>query len=321
MSMDDEGRGASMDGVRVVVLTHGTAGEYGPLLDSLQHDGMGLDHVVVVHNPSAPGEPPPPVPEGCELISAERNLGYTGGMNLGIERLLGRDGDLLLVLTHDARFRPGALRALVGAARRNPSFGVLGPALVHQGTNDPFSFGGLTRVNGERAHIRERPDSDGEVAPCDWIDGGTMLFRVDLLRRIGGFDKRFFIYCEDAEICLRATRAGLGVGVVSDALAEQAPGGAKRLGPWSYLMTRNGAAYTYRARGWRGLAHALAAAARIVAFNLLRTVARGLGLRGGSPAEPWTLAVGTAGGMLALLTRRWGPPPARLPGSGDVKNA
>jgi GT2 family glycosyltransferase len=309
-----------MEGVRAVVLTHGAGGEYGPLLDSLAAGGMALEKVVVVHNPSAPGEEAPPVPAGCEVISAARNLGYTGGMNLGIDRQIGRGGDLLLILTHDARFRGDALQRLVGAARGNSEYGVLGPALVHAGTDEPFSFGGVTRPNGVRTHLRERPAAGGEIAPCDWVDGGTMLFRVDLLERIGGFDERFFIYCEDAEICLRATAAGYRVGVVPDALADQAPGGAKRLGPWAYLMTRNGAAYTYRARGWRGLASVLAGSARIVAVNLARVVARGLRLRRGSPAEPWALTVGTARGMLALLTRRWGPPPAGLPGSGDVSN-
>jgi len=307
-----------MDGVRAVVLTHGTNGQYGPLLDSLQRGGLALDHVVVVHNPSAPGEPAPAVPQGCEVLSAGRNLGYTGGMNLGIEHQLGRGGDLLLILTHDARFRGDALEALVGAARRNPDYGVLGPALVYSGTDTPFSFGGVTRRNAVMSHIRERPS--GEIAPCDWIDGGTMLFRADLLKRLDGFDSRFFIYCEDAEICLRVTEAGYGVGLVPDALADQSPGGANRVGPWAYLMTRNGTAYAYRAKGWRGLASAVGRSSKIVLINLLRTLARGLRLRKGSPAEPWALSVGTAGGLLALLLRRWGPPPKSLPGSGDVKN-
>jgi GT2 family glycosyltransferase len=308
-----------MDGVRAVVLTHGTDGRFGPLLDSLQREGLALERVVVVHNPSAPNEQPPAVPAGCELIAAPRNLGYTGGMNLGIERQLGRDGDILLVLTHDARFHPGALRALVDAARSDDAYGVLGPALVLEGSGEPFSFGGITRANGERTHIHERPRTAGRIAPCDWVDGGTMLFRADLLREIGGFDERFFIYCEDAEICWRASEAGAGVGLVPDAVADQSPGGASRIGPWSYLMTRNGAAYARRARGRRALADSIGRAAKIAGLNLLRAIARGLRVRRGSPAEPWALAVGTSRGAIDALRGRWGPPPS-LPGSGDVTN-
>jgi GT2 family glycosyltransferase len=308
-----------VEGVRAVVLTHGTDALYGPLLDSLQREGLALERVVVVHNPTAPGEQPPPVPEGCEMLGAGRNLGYTGGMNLGIERQLRGDGDLLLIVTHDARLHPGALATLVDVARRNPGYGVIGPALHLEGTGRPFSFGGLTGSNGERTHIRERPEGGGEIFACDWIDGGTMLFRTDLLRQIGGFEERFFMYCEDAEICWRATSAGFGVGLVPEAVADQSPGSTRRIGPWAYTMTRNGAAYAFWARGWRGLAFSVGGAFRVVAVNLLRVAARGLRLREGSPAEPWALAVGAGRGVLDLLLRRWGPPPS-LPGSGDVKN-
>lgn len=42
----------------------------------------------------------------------------------------------------------------------------------------------------------------------DWVNGAFMLFRADLFRRLGGFDERFFMYCEDVDICLRLQLAG-----------------------------------------------------------------------------------------------------------------
>ena len=308
-----------MDGVRAVVLTYGTGGEYEPLLESLLREGLAPDHIVVIHNPAKPGERLPAVPRGCEVLSANQNLGYAAGMNLGIDRQLDRDGDLLLVLTHDARLHPGALPTLVDAARLHPAYGVLGPTLVVSGADTPFSFGGMTRANGTMTHIHDRPRADNGIARCDWVDGGTLLIRVDLLKRIGGFDERFWMYCEDAEFCLRASRAGFVVGVASDAQASQSPGSGKRLGPWAYLMTRNGAAYAYRARGGRALAFVIGRAGLLISLNLIRATARGLRFRKGSPSEPWALAVGTARGVLDFCRGRWGPPPS-LPGSGDVVN-
>jgi GT2 family glycosyltransferase len=308
----------NLDGLRAVVLTHGSGGAYGPLLATLTEEGLPLDRVVVVHNPTDPSEPRPSLPEGCELIAADRNRGYSVGMNLGLERQLERDGDLLLVLTHDARFEPGALGRMVEAIRADSDYGVVGPALVLE-SGAPFSFGGFTTDDGLLFHKQDQPVADGEIAPCDWVDGGTMLFRSELLRQVGGFEERFFIYCEDAEICWRVSRAGGRVGVVVAARAEQAPGGAKRLGPWSYLLTRNGTFYAVEVRGRRGLIGSLRRALAKIALNLARTAARRLRLRKGSPAEPWALTVGTARGLVDYLRRRWGPPPA-LPGSGDVKN-
>jgi GT2 family glycosyltransferase len=148
-----------------------------------------------------------------------------------------------------------------------------------------------------------------------------MLVRRGVFELVGDFDERFWGYCEEADLCLRARRAGFSVGVVPAARADQAPGGSKRLGAWAYLMTRNGIEYARRAAGLRGLLASTSRAVWLVALNLLRTVLRALRLRRGGPAEPWTLAVGIARGALDRFRGRWGPPPPNLPGMGDLRNA
>jgi len=308
--------GASL---RAVVLTYGGGGEHESLLASLEAEEMALANVLVVHNPAVAGEPDPVLPPACELLRASHNLGYAAAMNLGIERQLGRGCDLLLLLTHDARLRPGALARLLAAAEAEPGYGLLGPALVFADGDRPFSYGGLTGANGVMTHRTDWPAGRSEIAACDWVDGGTILFRATALQRVGRFDERFWSYCEEAELCLRLSRAGYGVGVVTAAVAEQSPGGTQRFGPWSYLMTRNGAAYAWRAAGLRGFVSSSARAVLIVVYELVRVLARGSGLRSGSAAEPWALAVGTARGLFDFYRRRWGPPP-RLPGAGDVSN-
>jgi N-acetylglucosaminyl-diphospho-decaprenol L-rhamnosyltransferase len=312
---------AGSESLGVVVLAYGDDGQYAPLVDSLLAEGVAPASILVVHNPAQPGEPPPRVPPGCDVLQAQRNLGYAAGMNLGIARMRERRADLLLLLTHDARLRSGALEALVGAAARQSDFGVLGPALMLSGGDRPFSFGGITRANGTAAHLRERPAQvESGVAPCDWVDGGTMLVRSSVLELAGGFDESFWGYCEESDLCLRVVRAGFRVGVVVEALADQAPGGPKRLGAWAYLQTRNGAEYARRAVGLRGALTIEARAAGLVAFNLARVALRAVRRRPGGVREPWALAVGFARGAIDFLRRRWGPPPSNLPGMGDVSN-
>ncbi len=317
-------REQAVDGVGVVVLTYGTDGPHGRLLDSLRAGGVPLEQVVVVHNPAHPEEPDPRLPEGCELVRADRNRGYAGGMNLGINRWRRRGGGerLLLLLTHDARLRGGALRALLETADRHPECAVFGPVLMFEGTDRPFSFGGCTSATGATSHRKRRPAGvDRGLAPCDWVDGGTLLVRRDVFDGVGEFDERFWSYCEESDLCLRVRRAGRGVGVVLDAVADQDPGGARRPGAWAYLLTRNGLAYAHRAAGLRGLLATSGATLLRLATCLARVAARGLRLRRGSPAEPWVLAVGTARGMLDYFRGRWGPPPPGLPGTGDIANA
>jgi GT2 family glycosyltransferase len=306
----------------VAVLAYGAGGEFRGLIDSLLAEGVAPEAIVVVHNSAEPGEAAPRAVAGVEVVRTGANPGYAGGMNVGVARLLERGAEQLLVLTHDARLHPGALAALRGAAAAHPGFGILGPALVLTGTETPFSFGGVTGAGGANAHRKQPPLGDGDgILACDWVDGGTMLVRRQVFERVGVFDERFWGYVEEADLCLRARRAGFGVGVVAAAKADQAPGHGKRVGAWAYLTTRNGIEYAARARGLRGLATITLRSLWIVALNLLRAALRAARLRPGGPAEPWALAVGTWRGAVDRYRGRWGAPPPDLPGLGDLRNA
>lgn len=48
----------------------------------------------------------------------------------------------------------------------------------------------------------------GEDFFPDWVAGMFMLFRSEAYARTGGFDERYFMYCEDADICTRIWRLG-----------------------------------------------------------------------------------------------------------------
>ena len=45
----------------------------------------------------------------------------------------------------------------------------------------------------------------------DWVNGAFMLFRSRVFMHLGGFDERYFMYCEDVDICLRLQLAGYGL--------------------------------------------------------------------------------------------------------------
>jgi GT2 family glycosyltransferase len=240
-------------------------------------------------------------------------------MNLGIARQLERGCERLLLLTHDARLRQGALARLLASGEANPGYGALGPVLLLTGSEEPFSFGGVERRDGGLEHRKAMLPGAGGIAPCDWIDGGTMLLRSGPLRAVGGFDEHFWGYAEDADLCLRLRRAGFEVGVVLGAAADQDSGAARRPGPWAYLMTRNGLAYAKRSGGAGTVARLGAKAVLYALREAVRSLARASGLRPGPAAATWAVAVGRARGLLDFARGRWGPPPP-LPGDGDVAN-
>ena len=57
------------------------------------------------------------------------------------------------------------------------------------------------------------------VARPDWVAGMFMLVRTDVFRAVHGFDERYFLYCEDADLCARLALGGWRFAVVDDAVA------------------------------------------------------------------------------------------------------
>lgn len=68
----------------------------------------------------------------------------------------------------------------------------------------------------------------------DWVAGMFMLFRSPCYAKVGGFDERYFMYCEDADICTRLWKAGYKVvGCLSASVVHNAQRASHR--SWKHL--------------------------------------------------------------------------------------
>jgi len=76
----------------------------------------------------------------------------------------------------------------------------------------------VSRIRRGKAKVCEYPPDTGPLFP-DWVAGMFMLFPAHLYREIGGFDERYFMYCEDADICMRLAQKGYRTQLVSQVQA------------------------------------------------------------------------------------------------------
>jgi GT2 family glycosyltransferase len=165
--------------------------------------------VIVVDNASVDGTAE--AVTGAEVIRNDRNLGYAGGMNVGIKRALERGADAVLLLNNDVEVEPGAIGALVPAA---VDVGAVCPLVVFADDPERVWYAGA-RFDPRRGYNgRQLTRAIDTVAETERICGAAVLIPRQALEDVGMLDEELFAYVEDADWSLRARKAGLPLLVV-----------------------------------------------------------------------------------------------------------
>ncbi len=147
------------------------------------------------------------------LVANSVNLRFAGGNNVGIEHVLPDNPDYVLLLNNDTVVDPGFLSELVKFAEEDRHIGIVGPKIYYYYDERRIWYAG-GRVNfweGWTSHIGIREKDHGQYdspMEVDYVTGCCMLVRREVIERVGKLDEGYFIYGEDADWCLRASRAG-----------------------------------------------------------------------------------------------------------------
>jgi GT2 family glycosyltransferase len=218
-------------------------------LESLARLDYPTYTTVVVDNGSTDGSAPAVRERFPEAVVVEngRNLGFTGGNNVGLRYALERRADYALLLNNDTEVTPGFLSKLIGAAEADPLIGVAGPTIYYYGQpNVIWSAGGA--IDWQRGSTRmiglNEPDEGqfgNQARSVDFVTGCALLVRRAVTERIGLLDERFFAYYEETEWCVRAARKGYRIVHVPLArMWHKISPGARADSPLvHYYMTRN----------------------------------------------------------------------------------
>jgi GT2 family glycosyltransferase len=157
-----------------------------------------------------------------QVIASQKNHGFALANNIAAEQI---DTPYILLLNPDTETYPGAIDALMDFARGNPGGGIWGGRTVFPaGTLNIascwarptmrslfFRAFGLTTIFPKReffnpeAYGTWRRDSVREV---DIVVGCFLLITRELWSELEGFNLKYFMYGEDADLCLRARAKG-----------------------------------------------------------------------------------------------------------------
>ncbi|NTW38583.1 MAG: glycosyltransferase family 2 protein [Cellulomonadaceae bacterium] len=215
--------------VRVVVVTWQGAHLLPSCLESLRAQTVHALEIVVVDNASTDGTQAllaarfPDV----RVIRSQRNLGFAGGVALGME---GFPGDYVVLLNNDATFAPDAVEQLLRVAEQPEARDIAavtakillaGPDGAPEHPGRVNSTGNTVRCNGSGADRDWLAAEGTESTDLDVFGfcGGAALLRAKALRQVGGFDPSLFLYYEDTDLSWRMRAAGWGVRYAPEAVA------------------------------------------------------------------------------------------------------
>lgn len=181
-------------------------------------------HVVVVDNASQDDGLSTVADLPLEAIPLTANGGFAVGNNVGCRA---GSAPYVLVLNPDSRIDERSLRRLVARLERDPALGAAAPLILDIDGSIDYSLRRHPRLRSTYAQalflhrlfpraswtdeiVRDDASYAGEYRP-EWVSGACILLRRSALEALGGFDERFFLYREDADLCRRLRDAGWGL--------------------------------------------------------------------------------------------------------------
>lgn len=148
-----------------------------------------------------------------KFIKSNKNLGYGQGNELGI---IETKGEYLLIINPDIEVFENTIKGLIEYLDNHKNVGIIGPRLLYSDGATQDSFRHFPRVfdifikrasflkklfHKRLAHFLMWNVDFTKPIEVDWIVGACFMTRKIAWEDVGGFDKRFFLFFEDTDLC------------------------------------------------------------------------------------------------------------------------
>jgi len=292
--------------IAAVVLNYGTPDDTYLAVRSLLAAQPPLSTVIVVNNDdtdAALRTALEPVLPRVELIHNARNLGFSGGMNVGIRAAMERGADAMFLVNSDVVVPPDCVAEIDRAIAASPRAGIAGPVVLSRSEPDRMTSLGMTYAPAtgrmrDQAGVLPIPP----ILAADAVSGCAILVRREVFDAVGLLDEEYFFGFEDLDFCLRARAAGFATILAGRAGVYHE--GGRSIGSTSprrlYFAARNHLRLASRVGPRANRIASAARSASIVMLNLAHAVRA----RGGSIGSRLAAVVR---GTRDYMANRFGP--------------
>ena len=199
-----------------------------------------------------------------EIVATHTNLGFVGGNNFILKKLLNKDFSHFLLINNDVTVDPGFLKYLTKYSHK---YQLLSPKIYfapgYEYHADRYSKKEIGHViwfaggqfdwnNVYGSHIGVDEVDVGQYdqinSQVDFLTGCCLLIDRQVFEKIGFLDEKYFMYLEDADFCQRAKQNGFKLVYIPSSKIWHFNSGSSKSGGdlHNYFLTRNRLLFGFR---------------------------------------------------------------------------
>lgn len=196
----------------------------------------------------------------AKLIESKKNMGFSGGNNIGINYAVKNNADYVILLNPDTKVDKNLVEELLSEMEKDNQVGIVVPKIYFEKgfefhkekyTKDQLGkviwyAGGKIDWDNVIGFHRGVDEVDKEqydtILETELATGCCMLVKTEIFKKVGLLDERYFLYYEDADFSMRVKKSGYRIQFVPKAVlwhknAGSTGGSGSDL--QDYFITRN----------------------------------------------------------------------------------
>ncbi len=155
------------------------------------------------------------------LIKNKLNKGFGGGVNQGAKHAKGK---YLVIINPDTVFYKNSVKKMIDMLEQDKKIGIIGPSMIDNEGKSLLTISGVPKLpdmlftfsflnklfpkNKYSKKYRLDNINKTKIQEVDVLGGACLVLRKKVFDKVGGFDKQFFMYFEESDICMRLKKEG-----------------------------------------------------------------------------------------------------------------
>jgi GT2 family glycosyltransferase len=145
------------------------------------------------------------------FIRSDKNLGFAGGNNLGIENAR---GEFIFFINNDTILTPNTIEPLLEKFTSEKNVGVVSPKIKYFEDPELIQYAGYTAMNPYTARNKGIGNLEKDNGQYDlstetfFAHGAAMMIKREVIDKVGVMPEIFFLYYEEFDWCEQIRKAG-----------------------------------------------------------------------------------------------------------------